>query len=88
MPRLSIFLLGPLQVTLDGESITDFATDKARALLAYLAVESDRPHRRDTLAGLLWPDRPQQKARQNLRKTLARARQVIGDDQEGANHFY
>jgi hypothetical protein len=32
-----------------------FKSNKVRALLAYLAVEMDRPHRREVLAGLLWP---------------------------------
>jgi DNA-binding SARP family transcriptional activator/predicted ATPase len=82
MAPLSLSLLGPFQVTLDGEAVTDFATDKARALLAYLAVESDHPHRRDTLAGLLWPDQPQQRARHNLRQALSHLRQVIGDQDD------
>jgi DNA-binding SARP family transcriptional activator/predicted ATPase len=79
MTALSLSLLGPFQVALDGEPVTDFATDKTRALLAYLAVESDHPHRRDTLAGLLWPDQPQQSARHNLRQALSNLRQAIGD---------
>lgn len=79
MAHLSISLLGTLYITRDGEPLTDFATDKTRALLAYLAVESDRPHRRDTLAGLLWPDQPQKKARQSLRQALSHLRQSIGD---------
>jgi DNA-binding SARP family transcriptional activator len=79
MPRLSISLLGPFQVTLDGTPITDFATDKVRALLAYLAVEADRPHRREALTGLLWPDQPEAKARQNLRQALSHLRQALGD---------
>ena len=53
MARLSLSVLGPFQAALDGEPITDFESDKVRALLAYLAVESERPHRRETLAGLL-----------------------------------
>ena len=48
MTRLSVSLLGPLRVTVDGEPVVRFQTDKVRALLAYLAVESDRPHRRET----------------------------------------
>ena len=42
----------------DGAPITAFESDKVRALLAYLAVESGRPQRREMLAGLLWPERP------------------------------
>ena len=53
MAHLSISLLGTFQVILDGEPVTAFESDKVRALLAYLAVESDRPHRRGTLACLL-----------------------------------
>ena len=53
MAHLSLTLLGPFQASLDGQPITAFRYDKVRALLAYLAVESDRPHRRETLAGLL-----------------------------------
>ncbi|PKO20431.1 MAG: SARP family transcriptional regulator, partial [Chloroflexi bacterium HGW-Chloroflexi-1] len=84
MMRLTISLLGPLRVALCGEPVTDFATDKARALLAYLAVEAERPHRRDALAGLLWPDQPQRKARQNLRQALSHLRRAIGDRDEAA----
>ena len=79
MAQLSLSLLGAFQTTLDGRAVADFATDKARALLAYLAVEGDRPHRRDGLAALLWPDQPQRKARQNLRQALSFLRQTLGD---------
>ena len=77
MARLFLSLLGPLDTRLDGEPVI-FATDKAHALLVYLAVESDHPHRRDALAGLLWPDQPQRKARQNLRQALAYIHKVLG----------
>jgi len=76
---LSIRLLGPFQVTLMGKPVTAFQSDKARALLAYLAVETDRPVRRETLAGLLWPESSEHSARTNLRSALANVRQVIGD---------
>ncbi len=77
--RLSICLLGSFRVTLDGELVTGFVSDKARALLAYLAVEADRPHRRERLAGLLWPDYPDTDARGSLRTALNNLRGVIGD---------
>ena len=49
MARLSVPLLGTFQATLDGEPVTVVESDKVRALLAYLAVESERAHRREKL---------------------------------------
>lgn len=80
MVRLHIQLLGTFQVLQNDRPVTGFRTDKIRALLAYLAVESDRPHRRDSLAGLFWPDMDDQKARYNLRLSLHRLRQTLGAD--------
>jgi predicted ATPase/DNA-binding SARP family transcriptional activator len=79
MARLVLTLLGPLQVTRNGQLLRGLTYDKVRALLAYLAVEADRPQRRDVLAGLLWPDQPDRKARHSLRQALATLRQAIGD---------
>ena len=79
MAHLSLSLLGPFQVTLDGQPVTGFKSNKVRALLAYLAVEADRPHRREVLAGLLWPDWPDRDALNNLRYALSNLRRVIGD---------
>lgn len=79
MTRLSVLLLGPLQVTLNGQTVTGFETEKARALLAYLATEANRPHRREFLAELLWPERPPGAAQANLRHTLVGLRRAICD---------
>ena len=79
MAHLSLSLFGPWHVTLDGQPVTGFESAKVRALLAYLAVEADRPHHRDALAGLLWPEVPDSTARNNLRQALANLRQAIGD---------
>ena len=81
MPRLSLALLGPFHLTLDGRPAPSLATDKARALLAYLAVEADRPHRRESLAGRLWPDLPEARALHNLRQTLLHVRQGLAEDE-------
>ena len=77
--RLSLTLLGAFQITLDGEPVTGFESDKVQALLAYLALEADRPHRRDALAEMFWPDRPQGVARNSLKQALANLRKVISD---------
>ncbi len=79
MACLNIALLGTFQATLDGEPITTFESDKVRALLAYLLVEADRPHRRESLIGLLWPDWPERSARGNLSQALYNLRSAIGD---------
>ena len=79
MADLQIRLLGQFQVSLDGEVVSGFVSDKARALLAYLAAEAHHPHRRETLAHLLWPDKPDTRARGNLRRALANLRQAVGD---------
>lgn len=79
MPHLSLALLGPLLITLGGITLTKFATDKARALLIYLAVEAERPHRRTALAGLLWPDRPARAAQLVFNQTLSTLRQTLGE---------
>lgn len=79
MPTLTISLFGPIQVASRGRPVNTFESDKVRALLAYLAVEADQPHRREKLAALLWPEKPEAAARGNLRHALANLRQVIGD---------
>lgn len=79
MARLAVSLIGPIRVTLDAQPVASFGYDKVRALVAYLAVESSRPHERDTLAALLWPGDPPGVARKYLRTALATLRQAIGD---------
>ncbi|UCC87717.1 MAG: winged helix-turn-helix domain-containing protein, partial [Anaerolineales bacterium] len=76
--RLYLSLLGPFQVTLEDQPAV-FATDRARALLAYLAVEANRPHRREALAALIWPDYPEAAARRSLSQALVRVRRAIDD---------
>jgi len=79
MAHLSLGVLGSLQVLLDDTPVTAFESDKVCALLVYLAVEAHRPHRRESLVGLLWPECPEQVARHNLRQALFNLRQAIGD---------
>jgi DNA-binding SARP family transcriptional activator len=81
MPTLTLRLLGAFIVERDGKPLNGFATDKARALLAYLAVEKARPHRRESLAALLWPDQNDERARQSLRQALSHLKQALnGED--------
>jgi DNA-binding SARP family transcriptional activator len=79
MPRLAVWLLGTFHVSLDGQPATAFETDKTRSLLAYLMVEAARPHSRERLAGMLWPDHPNASARNSLRQALHNLRHALGD---------
>src|SRR5512142_1935702 len=79
MAHLTLGVLGAMQVTLADGQTAKFRSDQTRALLAYVAVEADRPHRREALTGLLWPDEPEETARHNLRQALVNLRQAIGD---------
>lgn len=86
MARLAIRLLGTWHITLDGEPITRFESNKVRALLAWLVMEPHQAHSRERLAGLLWPDQPEPVARHSLRQALANLRQTLGD-RESASSF-
>jgi predicted ATPase/DNA-binding SARP family transcriptional activator len=87
MATLSLALLGPIQVFRGSLAITGFPTNKVLGLLVYLAYEARRPHRREALAGLLWPDQPEEAARANLRQTLARLRRILGDESAYRPHI-
>lgn len=79
MANLELRFLGGFEVTQGDKIIQGFDTDKTRALLAYLTLESAHPHRREILASLLWPDRPERTARTSLRQAIYRLRQALGD---------
>ena len=85
--QLKLSFLGPFQAALDGEPIVTFESNKVRALLAYLAVELDRPHPREVLAGLFWPDWPDRAALRNLSYALSDLRKVTGDRQAEPPYF-
>jgi predicted ATPase/DNA-binding SARP family transcriptional activator len=76
MPELTVSLLGPPRVERDGVPV-EVDTRKATALLAYLAV-SGQGQNRDTLAGLLWPEYHQVRARAALRRTLSTLKKALG----------
>ncbi|MEI7646319.1 MAG: BTAD domain-containing putative transcriptional regulator [Chloroflexales bacterium] len=76
MTKLSISLFGTPQGSYDGAPLA-FGTDKAWALLVYLLVKGDRPHSRNALAAMLWPDSQAAKALNNLSSTLTRLRDMV-----------
>ncbi|MBK9715129.1 MAG: hypothetical protein IPO81_28150 [Kouleothrix sp.] len=78
MPLLTIELLGPPRISLAGRPL-DVRVRKELALLAYLAVERGHQHSRESYpAACLWPDAPDEAARNNLRVVLAGLRRLLG----------
>lgn len=69
MAELAIWTLGTPSIEYQGSAIK-VDTRKAIALIVYLAIES-QPRSRDAIAGLLWPDHDQTRARAALRRTLS-----------------
>ena len=91
MPHLSLALLGQFRATLDGQLITNFQSDKVRALLAYLASETEpaslrsgaetgKTYSRNGLATLFWDGYREESARNSLRQALYHLRRALGDD--------
>ena len=87
MNQLSLTLFGSFSAAISSQNLR-LPTDKTRALLAYLALTAGTPLRREMLAGLLWPEQPEDLARQNLRQTAARLKRAIHDrDTQLANNL-
>ncbi|MFN2134341.1 MAG: BTAD domain-containing putative transcriptional regulator [Candidatus Promineifilaceae bacterium] len=87
MSALAISLLGSFSVSLDDTPPITFPTDKVRALLAYLVVEVDRAHRRESLADLLWPDKAVSAARNCLRQALFQLRKSLADSERPVQYL-
>jgi adenylate cyclase len=76
--RLKLSLLGRFSVEARGEPL-EVSGKKAQALLAYLAMPPGRRHARQHLAGLLWGDMDEERARHNLRQCVSALRRILGD---------
>lgn len=78
MQRLwSLRLFGQLAAETNGVTVTRFRTQKTAALLAYLACHADRPHPREELVALLWPDAELDAGRHNLSQALTSLRHQL-----------
>lgn len=77
MPHLILRLLGGFHAETSNGTPLHLPTDKVRGLLAYLALEADRPQRREYLAALFWPEWDDAASLRNLRQSLYRVRQSL-----------
>ena len=72
-----IELLGSLRAGSGERVLTRFRTHKTASLLAYLALLPDRPHPREELCDLLWPEAALDAGRMNLRAALSSLRRQM-----------
>ncbi len=77
MPCLRLYLFGTFYATLDDVPLIEFRSDKVRALLAYLALEAERPLNRANLVRLLWHGYSPSSARISLRVSLFNLRKTL-----------
>jgi DNA-binding SARP family transcriptional activator len=70
--QLRVQLFGRFQSYIDLTLLTGLEAAKVQELFAYLLLYRERPHFRETLAGLLWLDTPVVQARKYLRQALWR----------------
>ena len=73
---LEIRLLGQFALRYEGKPVR-LASRPAQSLFAYLALTAGRVHRREKLAGMLWPDTTEANSRNYLRAALWRIRKAI-----------
>ena len=66
---LEVRLLGAFEVKRDGKAIA-ILSRPAQSLFVYLILSAGTSHRREKLAGLLWPDSLEETARENLRQAI------------------
>src|SRR5262245_18603486 len=78
MAALDIRLFGPLRVLLDGEPLPRVRTRSVEWLLALLVLRHNRAVERTWLAGTLWPESRESRARQNLCNDLTHLRKALG----------
>lgn len=73
---LEVHLLGTFEIKHKQKPIS-IPSRPAQSLFAYLILHAGTPHRREKLAGLLWPDSLEETARDNLRHALWRVRKAL-----------
>lgn len=79
MEPLRIHLLGGFLLEHGTRPLPPIPSRAGRSLFAYLAVHRDRPHQRDYLAGIFWPELSEARARRRLSHVLWQIQDVLGE---------
>src|SRR5215208_3074092 len=78
---LEVRLHGKFEVS-HGKKPINISSRPAQSLFAYLILNAGTAHRREKLAGMLWPDSLEETARDNLRHALWRIRKALPASQK------
>jgi len=79
LPRLELQCFGAPTARVDGhDAPPQVLWHKHLALLVYLALSPNRTRTRSHLLGLLWPEKPESRARHSLNEALSRLRVDLG----------
>lgn len=70
MSMLRVCLLGRLRISNGEKPLYSFGSSKVQELFSYLLLHPNRPHPRETLAGLLWGDVTTSHSKKYLRQAL------------------
>ncbi|WP_433563045.1 BTAD domain-containing putative transcriptional regulator [Nocardia sp. CA-151230] len=76
--RAQVGVLGPVQLTIDGVA-QQLGGPKQRAVLAYLAINANRPVSVEALAGAVWEDNPPPDVRVSLHAIISNLRKPLRD---------
>jgi DNA-binding SARP family transcriptional activator len=74
---LQIEMFGGLRIYLPGQTPVEMPPQQVGALLAYLALHPARPHTREELAEIFWPEEEPETARHSLRQALHLLRRQV-----------
>lgn len=70
MARMEARLFGRFALSRDNSAIEGISATKVREMLCYLLLHHGRPHARERLASLLWPDTTTERSRKYLRQVV------------------
>jgi DNA-binding SARP family transcriptional activator len=87
MGTLEIRLFGTFRLERDGQPLMRPSSRRVRDLLCFLLFNRDLPQSREHVAGLLWGDLGDRKARHCLNTALWRLHSVLGHEQTRVNPY-
>ena len=79
MSDIEIRLLGGFDVRCNGVAVRRFESQKARGLMAHLAMHRDQTLSRENVATLLWSEKDDSTARRNLRQAIYSLRTAFAE---------